>query len=194
MPPNPPPNSTQTCHVWTAGNLLLTPWSGLLPLAFFVLFFVNMYMAFQVGAARRKYGIPYPSLYAVPGTPRAYGPAASAPKPVDATSTPMSELCTPEDAYKFNCVQRGHQNSLENLPWLAALGLVSWGFPIPSGSAILSWSLGRFFYFSGYVAGVEQRTNVVGALLTYPAILTLWGLALTTAVHLFRGTAPYNYA
>ena len=180
--------------MWTAGSLLLTPWSGLLPLAFFVLFFVNMWMAFQVGAARRKFGIAYPSLYAVPNTPRSYAPPTATPKPVDPTTPALSDLCTAEDAYKFNCVQRGHQNSLENLPWLAALGLVSWGFPIPAGFAILSWSFGRIFYFNGYVAGVEQRTNLVGALLTYPAILTLWGLALTTAVHLFQGTAPYNYA
>jgi hypothetical protein len=30
-----------TCHVWTGGNPLLTPWGGLVPLAFFVLFAVN---------------------------------------------------------------------------------------------------------------------------------------------------------
>ncbi len=41
---------------------------------------------------------------------------------------------------------------------------------------------------------VEARNQLPAALLTYPALLTLWGLALATAVHLFMKTAPYNYA
>ncbi len=32
--------SNGTCHVWTAFNHTLTPWSGLVPLGFFVLFMV----------------------------------------------------------------------------------------------------------------------------------------------------------
>ena len=181
--------------MWTGFNLLLTPWSGLVPLAFFVLFMVNIYMAFGVGAARRRFGIAYPSLYAVPGTPRAYGGPAKEAKPVDPLTTPaLSELCTAEDAYKFNSVQRGHQNSLENFPIIIGLTLVSWGFPIPAGFALLSWALGRVFYFNGYSHSVEARNQPIAALLTYPALLTRWGLALTTAVHLFMKTAPYNYA
>ena len=164
-----------------------------MPLALFVLFFVNLYMGISVGAARKKFGIAYPSLYAVPGTPRAYAPAAEA-KAADATSQPLSELCTPEDAYKFNCVQRGHQNSVENYPIIVSLAIISWGFPIPAGFALLSWALGRIFYFGGYSSGVESRNQLPAALLTYPALFTLWGLALATAVHLFRGTAPYAYA
>ena len=153
-------------------------------------------MAFGVGAARRRYGIKYPTLYAVPGTPRAYGPAAET-KPLTgaaSASEPLSENCSPEDAYAYNSVQRGHQNSIENYPIIIGLTLVSWGFPIPAGFALLSWSLGRIFYFSGYSKSVEARNQLPAALLTYPALLTLWGLALTTAVHLFMKTAPYNYA
>ncbi len=41
---------------------------------------------------------------------------------------------------------------------------------------------------------MEARNQLPAALLTYPALLTLWGLALATAVHLFMKTAPYNYA
>ena len=98
---------TNSCHVWTAFQPLLTPWSGLLPLAMFVLFMVNIFMAFSVGAARRRYGITYPSLYAVPNTLRSYGGDET--KPVSSSSS-LSELCSPEDAAAFNRVQRGHQN------------------------------------------------------------------------------------
>lgn len=152
---------------------------------------VNMWMAFQVGAARKKYKIPYPTLYAVPGTPRDYSPDSATP------AAPLTEgkdaLITSEEAYKFNCVQRGHQNSLENIPMVGLLTLVSWGFPIPAGFALLSWAFGRIFYMRGYIAGPEKRNSLVGALLTYPALLTLWGLALATAIQLFRQVPPYSY-
>jgi glutathione S-transferase len=161
------------------------------PLAFFVLFLVNGWMMFQVGAARKKYGIPYPTLYAVPGTPRDYAPPKEG---VTTAAAPLTEgkepLITAEEAYKFNCVQRGHQNSLENIPIIGLLTLVSWGFPIPAGFALLSWSLGRVFYMRGYMVRAEQRTNLLGALLTYPALLTLWGLSMATAIQLFRQQPP----
>jgi glutathione S-transferase len=150
-------------------------------------------MAFGVGAARRKYGIPYPTLMAVPGTPREYGPPKEL-KSTDAAAAPLSENITKEEAFAYNSVQRGHQNSIENYPIILALALVSWGFPIPSGFALLSWALGRIFYFNGYSSSPEKRNSLIAALLTYPALLCLWGLSLATAIHLFRGTLPYNYA
>lgn len=94
----------------------------------------------------------YPTLYAVPGTPRAYGPAAEN-KPLTgaaSASEPLSENCSAEDAYAYNSVQRGHQNSVENYPIIIGLALIGWGFPIPAGFALLSWALGRIFYFNGY--------------------------------------------
>ena len=88
-------------------------------------------MVMQVGAARKKYGIPYPTLYAVPGTPREYGPpkaeATAAGAPLAGAERKDANI-TAEEAYKFNCVQRAHQNSLENIPMIGLLALVSWGF------------------------------------------------------------------
>lgn len=165
-----------------------------MPLGFFVLFMVNIYMAFGVGAARKKYGISYPQLYAVPGTPRNYAPGETKALSDASNTQPLSELCSAEDAYAYNCVQRGHANSLENYPLIIGLTLVSWGFPIPSGFALISWALGRIFYFEGYKVKAENRNQLPAALLTYPALFTLWGLALTTAVHLFQKTPPYNYS
>jgi hypothetical protein len=154
-------------------------------------------MSFQVGAARRAHGIPYPTLYAVPQTLRDYTPAPAA---APAAATPAADkearnpLITPEEAYAFNSVQRGHQNSLENMPLVSALAIVSWGFPIVSGFALISWALGRIFYMNGYKAGPEKRNNVFTILLTYPALLTLWGTTLATAIFFFNGTKPYKYA
>jgi glutathione S-transferase len=183
-----------TCDVWTNLSPSLSKWSGLLPLAFFILWGVNMWMAFQVGAARKKYGISYPTLYAVPNTLRAYGPKST---PVDATKTSevvLGELITSEEAFAYNCVQRGHQNSVENYPIILALSLAAWGFPIPTGFAVLSWTFGRIFYASGYAVAPEKRNNLIAALLTYPALLTLVGLNLATAIFLFQGTLPYAYS
>mmetsp|Transcript_6780 Transcript_6780/g.19547 ORF Transcript_6780/g.19547 Transcript_6780/m.19547 type:complete len:118 (+) Transcript_6780:101-454(+) len=52
------------------------------------------FMAVKVSQARKKYGVKYPALYA------------------DSTV---------KDAQTFNCIQRGHQNSLEQLPHFLAV-------------------------------------------------------------------------
>ena len=150
-----------------------------------------MYMAMNVGAARKVYKIAYPAMYAVPGTPRSYGPAAKA---VDGAAQQSTDLCTPEDAYAYNSIQRAHQNSVENYPIVIGLAIIGWGFPIPAGFSLLSWAIGRVFYFNGYAHHHESRNNIASMLLTYPALFTLWGLALCTAVHLYRNILPYNYA
>jgi hypothetical protein len=58
----------------------------------------NGWMSFQVGAARKKYNVRYPTMYA--------------------------DKASNKDADAFNCVQRGHQNTLENFPGFLALLLV----------------------------------------------------------------------
>lgn len=57
----------------------------------------NFWAGALVGAARKRYGIPYPTLYAIAGTIRTYGP--------DAKPEGFTELITNEEAYKFNCIQ-----------------------------------------------------------------------------------------
>lgn len=131
----------------------------------------------------------------MPGTKRNYGPvdgtSASAPL-TGANDASKSELISDEDAFAFNCVQRGHQNALENAWMVAVLSLTSWSFPIPSGFSLILWSLGRVVYLSGYSVSPSKRISPLGIFLTYPPLFCLWGLSLATAVHLFRGTAPYS--
>lgn len=181
---------TSTCSVWTALSVTVTPWSGLVPLGVFILFLVNLWMAFQVGAARKKYGVKYPTLYAVAGQERAASDEATK---LESAAAQPSAVLSAEDAIKFNSVQRGHQNSIENYPLVLASAIIAWGFPIPAGFALISWSLGRIPYMLGYQVAPEKRTNALSILLTYPALFTLLGLDLATAIFLFQGTKAYSY-
>lgn len=99
--------------------------------------FFNFWMAAQVGKARRKYNVPYPTLYA-------------------------SESENKE-ANLFNCIQRGHQNSLEWMPLFLTFMVVG-GIKHPIISAALGfvYLVARFFYFTGYSSGDPQKRLAIG--------------------------------
>ncbi|KAF8364858.1 hypothetical protein HHK36_028193 [Tetracentron sinense] len=78
--------------------------------------FLNFWMTFQVGKARKKYKVFYPTLYALESENK--------------------------DAKLFNCVQRGHQNSLEMMPMFFAM-LVLGGLHRP----LIAATRKRVFYF-----------------------------------------------
>jgi glutathione S-transferase len=157
--------------------------STLVPLAVVLYLIEHMVMGGFVGQARTKYGIPYPSMYAIPGTPRYYDESM---KPKE---NPMADTISNEDAFAFNRVQRGHQNMIENAPFFLALLLVAWPFPLIAGIAGLAYVAGRALYFYGYMQSVGSR--IYGAVLIYPALFTLLGLAIATMVHVVKGTAAY---
>jgi glutathione S-transferase len=171
--------------MYTASLLSPTsPWTSILvPTAIVAFLIEHMVMGGLVGQARSTYGIPYPSLYAVPGTPRYYNEEM---KPKE---NPKSDVISHEDAYSFNLVQRGHQNMIENAPFFLALLLVAWPFPLIAGIAGVAYVAGRALYMFGYMQGTGSR--IYGAVLIYPALLTLLGCAITTMVHVVQGTAPY---
>jgi glutathione S-transferase len=125
----------------------------------FVILTHSMWMSFQVGAARKKYKVNYPNLYADKSNPSA-------------------------DA--FNCVQRGHQNSLENLPVFLSLLLVAgFRFPITAAVAGVVYNVGRIFYFRGYATGKpaqRQRGSFM-----YFGTLTLLGSIIYWAFLLLTG-------
>ncbi|BFG25537.1 hypothetical protein CerSpe_118110 [Prunus speciosa] len=99
--------------------------------------FLNFWMAGKVGKARKMYKVPYPTLYA-------------------------SESDN-KDAKVFNCVQRGHQNSLELMPLFFVLLLLG-GLKHPCISAGLGlfYAVTRYFYFKGYSTGDPQNRLSVG--------------------------------
>ena len=168
------------------------PASAALPLLFVVFLFVHIYMGVSVGIARRRWHIPYPTMYAIAGTPRYYAatmqPTSGKKGPAEA-ALPVEPLITPEEAYGFNVVQRGHQNVVENMPFIVALLVGAWPFPLIAAGLGLVQIIGRVLYFLGYSHNVESRQW--GAILIYPSLLALVGLNIAAAVLAVKNTAPY---
>nr|ACL54043.1 unknown [Zea mays] len=83
-----------------------------------------------------------------------------------------------KDAKLFNCVQRGHQNSLEWMPVFFVILLLG-GLQHPTIAAGLGgiYIVARFFYFKGYATGVPDNRLKIGGL-NYLALL---GLIICTA-------------
>ncbi|KAF8349726.1 hypothetical protein F5887DRAFT_1070003 [Amanita rubescens] len=101
---------------------------------------VLIYQFMLVSRMRKRAGVQYPQLYA---------------EKAEAEASP--------DAMKFNCAQRAHQNTLENLPIVAITSLIA-GLkaPILSASAVALWSIGRIAYTRGYVTGdPKKRANAL---------------------------------
>ncbi|CAL4943981.1 unnamed protein product [Urochloa decumbens] len=114
--------------------------------------FLNFWMSFQVGKARRKYKVFYPTMYAIESENK--------------------------DAKLFNCVQRGHQNSLEMMPMFFVMLLLG-GLQHPTIAAGLGvlYMVARFFYFKGYATGVPDNRLKIGGL----NFLAVFGLIICTA-------------
>ncbi|XP_077240009.1 uncharacterized protein LOC143880915 [Tasmannia lanceolata] len=121
---------------------------------------LNTYMFIQVYVARKKYNVPYPTLYAIE------------------SENPNAKL--------FNCVQRGHQNSLEMMPIFFVLLLLG-GVQHPwiSVGFGLFYVVTRFFYFTGYSTGNPDNRLQIGewnllALLGHLALTMSFGIHLLT--------------
>ncbi|KAJ1697302.1 hypothetical protein LUZ63_005814 [Rhynchospora breviuscula] len=114
--------------------------------------FLNTWMGIQVGKARKKYNVPYPTLYATESENK--------------------------EAKLFNCVQRGHQNSIEYMPvFFVALLVGGLQHPLISAGLGATYIISRFFYFKLYSTGnPENRLKPVGL-----SFLALWGLIICTA-------------
>ncbi|PPS11887.1 hypothetical protein GOBAR_AA08760 [Gossypium barbadense] len=99
--------------------------------------FLSIWMGIQVGMARKKYKVYYPTLYALESENK--------------------------DAKLFNCVQRGHQNSLEMMPMFFVLMILG-GMAHPCISAALGlfYTVTRYFYFTGYSTGDPQKRLTIG--------------------------------
>ncbi|CAM0875208.1 unnamed protein product [Alopecurus aequalis] len=95
--------------------------------------FLNFWMSFQVGGARKKYKVPYPNMYAIESENK--------------------------DAKLFNCVQ----NSLENMPmFFVTVLLGGLQHPVIAAALGVLYILARFFYFKGYATGVPENRLKLG--------------------------------
>ncbi|KAG0589355.1 hypothetical protein KC19_1G015500 [Ceratodon purpureus] len=122
---------------------------------------VTQWMGFMVGGARRRYNVPYPTMYA-------------------------SEKEGHKDAKAFNCVQRAHQNTLEFLPSFM-VGLLLGGLQYPLVAAVLGgvYTLARIQYFRGYSGGVANNRFSGGGVLIFPAYFGLLICTICLTLHQF---------
>ncbi|KAL4087537.1 hypothetical protein PRIC1_013427 [Phytophthora ramorum] len=114
----------------------LEPAHGYVPLLVVLLQFVNLWGGIKVGKARKLYGVAYPEMYAEKSD---------------------------KNAKAFNCVQRGHQNILENIPIFLALLFTS-SIYRPQVAAIAGFIriLGFVLYMRGYASG-DPKKRMQGA-------------------------------
>eukprot|EP00958_Prasinococcus_capsulatus_P007957 scaffold744_cov370-Prasinococcus_capsulatus_cf.AAC.4 len=101
-----------------------------------------------VMSARDKYGVKYPNLYA--------------------------SKAETKEAEKFNCVQRGHQNTLENVPMCLAFALLG-GLQHPLACAVgaMLYNFGKALYMYGYSLGDPNKRHL-GAV-AYVGLCTVMG-------------------
>jgi len=96
--------------------------------------FALQYLGIQVMKARKKYDVPYPTMY---------------------TNDTSKEA--------FNCVQRGHQNALETAPHFLILSLTGGlKHPLLTVIAGLLWIAGRIQYQRGYIISPDNRMSSGG--------------------------------
>lgn len=119
--------------------------------------FMTKWMAMRCGKARKEHGVKYPVMY--------------------------SDENNGQNIY--NCVQRAHQNTLENYPeflfFLMAGGVAH---PCLSSAAGLVWIAGKVVYALGYYTGKPEK-RVKGAF-SYIGLLTLLGTSISTAYQLLH--------
>ncbi|KAL3624847.1 hypothetical protein CASFOL_031515 [Castilleja foliolosa] len=119
---------------------------------------LNTWMSIQVGGARKKYNVPYPTMYAIEAENK--------------------------EAKLFNCVQRGHQNSLEMMPVFFTLTILGGiRHPLISASLGVVYSVARFFYFKGYATGDPQKRLSIGKY-SFLAVFGLMLCSISCGVHM----------
>lgn len=172
-------------------------YSMLVPLVIILFQIEQMGFGVLVTQARKKHGIPYPTMYAVPGTKRYYDDAMREEKKKDPKTGEKKEdkkdefdkYISDKEAYSFNLIQRGHQNMIENAPFFLALLLVAWPYPLFAGIAGLAYLIGRALYMYGYTRGPSSR--MYGAAFIYPSLLTLIALSGMSVWNVVNGIGPH---
>ncbi|EGZ15719.1 hypothetical protein PHYSODRAFT_286365 [Phytophthora sojae] len=140
----------------SAVRVSLQPAHGYIPLVVIGAGLVGTWAGFRVGVARKQFNVPYPQMYAEKSD---------------------------KNANEFNCVQRAHQNVLENLPlFYAMLATSSIYRPKVAAAAGLVRIAGFVMYVKGYSTGDpgKRRKGNFG----YLGTLVMLGLSLEAALRL----------
>ncbi|KAF8506581.1 hypothetical protein F5888DRAFT_10435 [Russula emetica] len=105
---------------------------------------VLQWQSIVVGGARKRARIAYPQPYA-----------------------DKAEQESSTDAKVFNCMQRAHQNTLENVPVVVLTTLISgFRYPIPAAAACGLWAVARIMYTIRYGTG-EPKKRVLSVQLSF---------------------------
>ncbi|KAH8100004.1 membrane-associated proteins in eicosanoid and glutathione metabolism [Cristinia sonorae] len=142
-------------------TITVTPEYGYVAGAILSTFYLNLFQATKVSGARKAAKIDYPQLYAE-----------------------KSEAAASEAALKFNCAQRAHQNTLENLPMvLGSTVVAATRCPTFAASTLGVWVIARALYTIGYCTGDPKKRNYLGAaVIGSLSALTLLATATYAAV------------
>ncbi|KAH6916928.1 hypothetical protein BKA70DRAFT_1381995 [Coprinopsis sp. MPI-PUGE-AT-0042] len=116
--------------------------------------FLLLGQGFVVSAKRSKAKVDYPNAYAD-------------------SAVAASNM----DALIFNCAQRAHQNTLENIPMVYVTTIITGlKYPIPAAAACAAWVVSRIFYTRGYISGNPKKRvspfYFVGTLSMLASLLT----------------------
>jgi len=178
---------TSNC-LYVAGDPTLSSWSAGCIAIVLLAIILNFYLGGRVGAARRLYHFDYPNMYAMPGMKVRAPDTVDWPGSTNGEPVPADLLIIIEEdvAFKFNCVQRAHQNYLEQLPgMLAMIVLGTFSFPLFTTVFGLIWLLGRLVYAMGYRGSPKRRHR---GSFQYIGVLGLMALMIAFAVFLGTGS------
>lgn len=134
----------------------------------FATFVADMTLKLGVSAARKKYGVKPPTMYATPDM-------------IDPKGKLKDQSCV--DAY--NCAQRAHMNTVENMATVQLFAVVEGlMFPKFAGGCLTIFAVGRILYGYGYRNnGASGR--MAGALISHLGDFPLnLGMAYCAAVSL----------
>ncbi|WVR03441.1 hypothetical protein IAU60_000432 [Kwoniella sp. DSM 27419] len=140
----------------SALNLVLPTGFPVVGLPVVAAFCLNVWQSQIVMGLRKTSGVKYPTLYA---------------SEAEAASDPKKK--------QFNCAQRAHANTLEQIPYvLAMFGYLSFFHPLFASASMGIWIFGRIGYTIGYASGSpEKRINPL-SLTQYIGLLGLFAGAL----------------
>lgn len=125
--------------------------------------FLTMYQSVNVSKYRKLAKIPYPRVYAE-----------------------KAEMEANKVAVQYNCAQRAHLNTLESLPNIVVLSLItSLSMPTFAAQAVAAWTAGRVLYTIGYTTGDPDKRNTQGGFISSLSLMTLISTASYTVYQLF---------
>jgi len=91
-----------------------------------------------------------------------------------------------KDSKTFNCIQRAHQNTLENMPtFFFLLAAAGFSYPRFAAAAGMTWVVGRIMYGLGYSSG-DPKGRIPGAALSMLSLVVLVGCSVATAMQTIK--------